>query len=73
MLNDVKALCNAPDVPGLITFLGAYHTPEAGQINIILEYMNGGSLADVVRKVRRRRAAGEGEKEGAAAPARSGR
>lgn len=52
MMNDIKALCNAPNVPGLVQFYGAYHTPESGQINIILEYMNGGSLADVVKKVR---------------------
>lgn len=52
LLNDVKALCAAPNCPGLVTFLGAYHSPDNGAISIILEYMNGGSLADVVKKVR---------------------
>ena len=32
MLNDVKALCDASTVPGLISFCGAFHTPESGQV-----------------------------------------
>lgn len=51
MMNDIKALCDAPRVPGLIEFFGAYHVPESGQISIVLEYMDGGSLADVLAKV----------------------
>jgi serine/threonine protein kinase len=51
MLNDVKALCDAQAVPGLVSFCGAYHNPESGQISIVLEYMDGGSLADVLAKV----------------------
>lgn len=51
MMNDIKALCDAPRVPGLIEFFGAYHVPESGQISIVLEYMDGGSLADVLTKV----------------------
>jgi len=31
MMNDVKALCDAPNVPGLINFYGAYHVPDSGQ------------------------------------------
>lgn len=51
MMNDVKALCDAPNVPGLINFCGAFHTPDSGTISIVLEYMDGGSLADVMAKV----------------------
>ncbi|KAL6760254.1 mitogen-activated protein kinase [Haematococcus lacustris] len=53
MLNDVKALCDAQTVPGLISFCGAYHVPDTGQISIVLEYMDGGSLADILAKVGR--------------------
>jgi len=53
MLNDIKALCDASAVPGLISFCGAYHVPESGQISIVLEYMDGGSLGDVLAKVHR--------------------
>ncbi|GFR43202.1 hypothetical protein Agub_g4240 [Astrephomene gubernaculifera] len=51
MLNDLKALCDAPNAPGLVAFYGAYHVPESGQISIVLEYVDGGSLADVQAKV----------------------
>lgn len=34
-------------------FHGAYYSPDSGQISIALEYMDGGSLADILR-VRRR-------------------
>jgi hypothetical protein len=33
MMNDVKALCDAPNVPGLINFYGAYHVPDSGQVS----------------------------------------
>lgn len=53
-MNDVKALCDAPpNLPGLVQFLGAYHVPESGQISIVLEYMDGGSLGDVLQKVKK--------------------
>ncbi|GBF99604.1 hypothetical protein Rsub_12068 [Raphidocelis subcapitata] len=51
MMNDVKALCDTPNVPGLINFYGAYHVPGSGQISLVLEYMDGGCLADVLRVV----------------------
>jgi mitogen-activated protein kinase kinase 3 len=53
LMNDIKALCSAPNVPGLIRFYGAYHAANKGQIAVILEYMDGGSLADVLTKVGR--------------------
>lgn len=51
LMNDIKALCNTPDVPGLIRFYGAYHCADKGQIAVALEYMDGGSLADVLERV----------------------
>lgn len=51
LMNDIKALCHAPNVPGLIRFYGAYHAADKGQIAVVLEYMDGGSLADVLFKV----------------------
>jgi serine/threonine protein kinase len=51
LMNDIKALCNTPDTPGLIRFKGAYHSADKGQIAVALEYMDGGSLADVLEKV----------------------
>lgn len=32
MLNDLKALCDAPNIPGLVSFYGAFHVPESGQV-----------------------------------------
>jgi len=51
LMNDIKALCNVPDMPGLIRFRGAYHCADRGQIAVALEYMDGGSLADVLERV----------------------
>lgn len=53
MMNDIKALCNADDIPELIKFRGAYHCPDGGQIAIVLEYMDGGSLGDLMAKVQK--------------------
>jgi serine/threonine protein kinase len=53
LMNDIKALCKAPDTPGLIHFRGAYHCADRGQIAVALEYMDGGSLADVLERVGR--------------------
>lgn len=50
LMNDIKALCNVPDVPGLIRFHGAYHCADKGQVAVALEYMDGGSLADMCQK-----------------------
>lgn len=46
-------LCEAPCYQGLVEFYGAFYTPDSGQISIALEYMDGGSLADIIR-VRKR-------------------
>jgi serine/threonine protein kinase len=50
LMNDIKALCNIPDVRGLIRFHGAYHCADKGQVAVALEYMDGGSLADLCEK-----------------------
>ena len=59
MHNDVKVLIDATTsldgrdfTPGLIKFYGAYHIKSTGQIAIVLEYMSGGSLADILLKVK---------------------
>ncbi|XP_058088207.1 mitogen-activated protein kinase kinase 3 isoform X2 [Magnolia sinica] len=49
LLNEIRTLCEAPCYQGLVEFHGAFYTPDSGQISIALEYMDGGSLADVLR------------------------
>lgn len=48
-MNEIRTLCEAPQVRGLVEFYGAFYSPDSGQISIALEYMDGGSLADIVR------------------------
>ncbi|KAF3332820.1 mitogen-activated protein kinase kinase 3 isoform X3 [Carex littledalei] len=49
LLNEISTLCEAPCFPALVEFHGAFYTAGSGQISIALEYMDGGSLADVLR------------------------
>ncbi|CAA6661188.1 unnamed protein product [Spirodela intermedia] len=49
LLNEIRTLCEAPCYEGLVEFHGAFFTPDSGQISIALEYMDGGSLADILR------------------------
>ncbi|XP_065025226.1 mitogen-activated protein kinase kinase 3-like isoform X5 [Musa acuminata AAA Group] len=49
LLNEIRTLCEASCYPGLVEFHGAFYTPESGQISIALEYVDGGSLADILR------------------------
>ncbi|WVZ64703.1 hypothetical protein U9M48_014187 [Paspalum notatum var. saurae] len=49
ILNEMRTLCEACCYPGLVEFQGAFYMPDSGQISIALEYMDGGSLADVLR------------------------
>ncbi|KAF6136974.1 hypothetical protein GIB67_030738 [Kingdonia uniflora] len=49
LLNEIRTLCEAPCCEGLVEFHGAFYTPDSGQISIALEYIDGGSLADVLR------------------------
>ncbi|KAF2300134.1 hypothetical protein GH714_009391 [Hevea brasiliensis] len=53
LLTEIRTLCEAPCYEGLVEFHGAFYTPDSGQISIALEYMDGGSLADMLR-VRKR-------------------
>ncbi|KAI3464093.1 hypothetical protein Pfo_020756 [Paulownia fortunei] len=49
LLTEIRTLCEAPCYQGLVQFYGAFYTPDSGQISIALEYMDGGSLADIIR------------------------
>lgn len=42
-------MCEAPCHEGLVDFHGAFYSPDSGQISIALEYMDGGSLADILK------------------------
>jgi serine/threonine protein kinase len=42
-------LVDSPQQPGLVSFFGAFYSPETNQINIALEYVEGGSLESVLR------------------------
>ncbi|KAK4771843.1 hypothetical protein SAY86_013618 [Trapa natans] len=53
LLTEIRTLCEAPCNLSLVEFLGAFYTPDSGQISIALEYMDGGSLADVLRAGRK--------------------
>lgn len=49
ILNEMRTLCEPCCYPGLVEFQGAFYMPDSGEISIALEYMDGGSLADVIR------------------------
>ncbi|KAJ4789460.1 Mitogen-activated protein kinase kinase 3 [Rhynchospora pubera] len=49
LLNEIRALCEAACFPSLVEFHGAFYSAGSGQISIALEYMDGGSLADVLK------------------------
>ncbi|XP_075667411.1 mitogen-activated protein kinase kinase 3-like [Castanea sativa] len=49
LLIEIRTLCEAPCYQGLVEFHGAFYVPDSGQISITLEYMDGGSLADILR------------------------
>ncbi|KAG9446314.1 hypothetical protein H6P81_012442 [Aristolochia fimbriata] len=49
LLNEIRTLCEAPCYEGLVEFHGAFYSPGSGQISIALEYVDGGSLADILR------------------------
>eukprot|EP00252_Welwitschia_mirabilis_P014603 TRINITY_DN3208_c0_g1_i2.p1 TRINITY_DN3208_c0_g1~~TRINITY_DN3208_c0_g1_i2.p1 ORF type:complete len:436 (+),score=77.29 TRINITY_DN3208_c0_g1_i2:625-1932(+) len=53
LLNEIRTPCEAPCSNSLVEFHGAFYTPACGQISIALEYMDGGSLADLVRVKKR--------------------
>ncbi|KAJ4729285.1 Mitogen-activated protein kinase [Melia azedarach] len=49
LLTEIRTLCEAPFNEGLVEFHGAFYMPDSGQISIALEYMDGGSLADILQ------------------------
>ncbi|EXC20335.1 Mitogen-activated protein kinase kinase 6 [Morus notabilis] len=53
LLTEIRTLCEAPCYEGLVEFHGAFYTPDSGQISIALEYMDGGSLADILKLKKR--------------------
>ena len=50
LINEMRTLCDSPRQPGLVSFFGAFYSPETNQINIALEYIEGGSLESIVKK-----------------------
>ena len=49
ILNELGTLSKACCYPGLVEFHGAFYKPNSGAIYFALEYMDGGSLADIIR------------------------
>ncbi|KAF7057831.1 hypothetical protein CFC21_065003 [Triticum aestivum] len=49
ILNEITTLSAASCYPGLVEFQGIFYTPDSGEIYFALEYMDGGSLADIIR------------------------
>lgn len=49
ILNEIRTLSEASCYPGLVEFHGVFYTPDSGEIYFALEYMDGGSLADIIR------------------------
>ncbi|CAM0949595.1 unnamed protein product [Alopecurus aequalis] len=49
ILNEIRTLSEAACYPGLVEFQGVFYTPDSGEIYFALEYMDGGSLADILR------------------------
>ena len=50
LVGEMRTLCDSPRQRGLVSFLGAYYSPETNQINIALEYVDGGSLESLVKR-----------------------
>ncbi|KAM4082798.1 hypothetical protein ACB094_08G007700 [Castanea mollissima] len=53
LLTEIRTLCEAPCYQGLVEFHGAFYVLDSRQISIALEYMDGGSLADILRLQKR--------------------
>ncbi|KAG1681592.1 hypothetical protein FOA52_014100 [Chlamydomonas sp. UWO 241] len=52
LVNEIKALCeNASGVcPHLVSFYGAFTDPASGHVSVVLEFAEGGSVADLVER-----------------------
>mmetsp|Transcript_26963 Transcript_26963/g.86629 ORF Transcript_26963/g.86629 Transcript_26963/m.86629 type:complete len:433 (+) Transcript_26963:653-1951(+) len=51
LMKEIRILMDAEPCEGLVTFFGAFFRPVDSQISVVLEYMDGGSLADILPKV----------------------
>ena len=51
ILNDIRGLSDVSH-PTLVQFFGAYRSPDSGQISLVLELLDRGSLADLTKQVR---------------------
>jgi serine/threonine protein kinase len=49
ILNEIRTLTEACCYPGFVEFQGVFYAPDSGEIYFALEYMDGGSLADIIR------------------------
>ncbi|KAM0921683.1 hypothetical protein ACQ4PT_006642 [Festuca glaucescens] len=49
IINEIRTLTEASCYPGLVEFQGVFYAPDSGEIYFALEYMDGGSLADIIR------------------------
>ena len=49
-MNDIRGLSDVSHL-ALVQFIGAYRAPDKGQVCIVMEYLDGGSLADLVKRV----------------------
>ena len=49
-MNDIRGLSDVSH-PALVQFIGAYRAPDKGQVCIVMEYLDEGSLADLVKRV----------------------
>uniref|UniRef100_A0A0A9DND9 mitogen-activated protein kinase kinase n=1 Tax=Arundo donax TaxID=35708 RepID=A0A0A9DND9_ARUDO len=49
ILNEFTTFSEACCYPGLVEFNGAFYTPNSGAIYFALEYMDHGSLADIIK------------------------
>jgi serine/threonine protein kinase len=50
IMNDIRGLSDVSN-PSLVQFIGAYRVPDKSQVSIVMEYLDGGSLADLVKQV----------------------
>lgn len=49
-MNDIRGLSDVMH-PTLVQFLGAYRVKDSGQISLVLEYLDRGSVADLIKQV----------------------
>lgn len=50
ILNDIRGLGDVSH-PRLVQFFGAYRVPDSGQISLVLEFLDRGSVSDLTKQV----------------------